>query len=553
MSSNYYLLLEKAKKVCDPSVDLTQKLDNIILHYNSCDFVSSINNLANEIIKEIIILQLYLLFSLYPSSNATTEQTQCITDWVLWVRNKYREDMTNEIFDEIEAIFRETILKKLRETNDLSDATQIFLSSKKIIEAGADENNYLNEIEMKIMMLAWDSIAEVNCGNFNITKIIHEVISVSAAQKYGLNCFSFSEIYLTAILDYLEDNFQQIDINELDCLFAKLSEIQIKDDSLKFRYLNQRAISYKWIARTIKVDSSSSHAAHMYLNPFLTNLKYEYRISEIKRIGGSIFLDVYTNNNELVLCKSFENYINFQDLKDKLDNEIRDYTLLSTKVYDTNCFFKYYTAEYQDNKVSLYMEYHQENLHTILKNNKTDVMKQRFTHNMILRYISNLINTFVIMSASNIKHGSIKPSSFLISKDNRMVLSAQAFSRYIIPEETNLVKESESIVNQNNYFLPPELINQEPIGNINMIEEKSEVFSVGMIIYSLLTLSILNDYSIKDLETLISMRNSNIQLKDSVLMELLKCMLKVDPNERPLFKQCVQFLNLDSTISNQRY
>ena len=229
-----------------------------------------------------------------------------------------------------------------------------------------------------------------------------------------------------------------------------------------------------------------------------------------------------------------------------------DYTLLSSKANESNCFSKYYTTVFQDNKISLYMEYHKESLVFILENKQNEIIKQRFSHNIILCLISNLINSFAFMSASNIKHINIQPSSFLITENSRIILNSQAFLSYRTIEEISLAKESQLIINQNIDFLAPELKNKSSKYKFIDFEEKSQVFSVGMIIYCLLTLSILNNYSIKDRKTLKMMRRAKLIADDQNLMELLRRMLQADPERRPSFSDCLAFLRIDPTLPNHK-
>ena len=264
MSSNLKYLIERAETVCTSSVGSTQNLNYIKQLYETKDLVSSINYLIHDFVKEIKILQIYLISLLYSSSNATIDQARCIANWLAWVKKQYQEYITNKIFDEMEESFRKGLLSKLRESRNILDFVNILETSKIIIEAGANKHNYLNEFEMKITILGWDLIGEVIAGNFNILKITQEVSVISAAQEFKINCDCFSETILTAILDDLEDNFRGKNPIELYSLLDKLGKIKIKDENLKKKFMNQKEICNEWIAKSIKIDASLINADTVY-------------------------------------------------------------------------------------------------------------------------------------------------------------------------------------------------------------------------------------------------------------------------------------------------
>ena len=187
-----------------------------------------------------------------------------------------------------------------------------------------------------------------------------------------------------------------------------------------------------------------------------------------------------------------------------------------------NCFLKVYKIIKDRDQVIIFSETYENNLMNLITENK----KQRisFTISEIEDIIICMVHSFHQISLFKIIHCNITPENLLLTKLNKVKI-------------TGFSLENDYDFSHYDY-LAPELLNNEE--EILIDYQKSDVFSLGLIIYQLITFEEITELNRKENNHLLLHKISQLDVPDWA-KSLLENMLKKKPSRRYSFKDCINF------------
>ena len=219
--------------------------------------------------------------------------------------------------------------------------------------------------------------------------------------------------------------------------------------------------------------------------------------------------------------------------------EIRCYQFLGRMSSDTNCFIRYYGTYVEGDSLNLVMDYYKEDLWSAI--NKKMTARTEFSLQTLTVMFKKLLISFAEMESLGIIHGDIKPQNILT--DDYWNLKIIDFSVSVLKRSDLVSCTGLNIVQGTTEYMAPELLELVEKKQARGIfsPEKADVFSLGTVFLQLLTLRSLQEFN---------SRNKSQQMMAIVetvkypwAKRLLRPMLNPNYQERPRFKDCLQFVD----------
>lgn len=357
----------------------------------------------------------------------------------------------------------------------------------------------------------------------------------------------YKNIYRSINIEYdiegTQKIFGKIVMGDLDKAFRVLKELkQIKlceNDFKCFKRLVKK-ISFKNVDKLCLVAGGKNQAV---LEDF-RELEAEKILffESTEQVEVRVYLAQHPNIGNLVV-KEYKAKKNSYDLSIHL-KEIEILQKLSSLASDNNCFSLYFGYIYSGNSLYILTEYCEFNLMSTISDYKHQ--KKSLSEDKLLTTTKKLINSFTIMKALKIFHGSIKPQIFLVTPE--FDLKITDFSAKSIKNRINAFwHTSKSNIQNTTGYEAPELYQQ----HINLAEfntYKADVFSLGLTILQLATkenLSLLNKPGNHPL--LLQKINS---ITFPWLKTLLSSMLDLNPKTRESFEFLLLSITSSTSIIN---
>ena len=249
----------------------------------------------------------------------------------------------------------------------------------------------------------------------------------------------------------------------------------------------------------------------------------EYRIVEV--LGGGVFSKVYKvrKNND-------DKYYAIKEISIKEENEknindiLREAQILSK--FDCKYITKYYDSSRENKNFYILMEYCSgENLEIFLGKYKNS--NKPLPQDLIYDIISQLCLGLKEIHDKNVVHRDIRPSNILINEDNKIKIADFGLSHQLNPSKNYTLTQNKGGAC---FYIAPEIFKD---GKYN---KKSDIYSLGCIIYELLTKSeYFQDKLCGEVKSIGSSYNFQWQ-------KLIDNMLKVNINQRFDINQVYDFL-----------
>ena len=246
----------------------------------------------------------------------------------------------------------------------------------------------------------------------------------------------------------------------------------------------------------------------------IRNIKYEI----IKKLGvggsGSVFLVKNKKDNKYYALKEI---IIKEEIKDKYENIQKEANIL----YKFNCenIVKYYGSQKINNKFYIIMEYCAGNtlkefIDKKIKNN------EKIEENEIYNIIKQICAGIKEIHNNNIIHRDLKPENIFINEKMEIKIGDFGISKQFNPiKEYAITKNKAGSI----LYMAPEILIE---GKYN---EKSDMYSLGCIIYELFNLSIY--YDDRDYEE-IKKIDSYRYTYNKKWQEIIDSLLEIDSNKR---------------------
>ena len=249
-------------------------------------------------------------------------------------------------------------------------------------------------------------------------------------------------------------------------------------------------------------------------------MEKDYKV--IKKLGEGGFGDVYLIEKKCALKKF--NKILKEEEKDKIKNMIN----IINKINNEH-IIKYYDIYEENNIFNVLMEYGGDiNLKQYIENQKGYLIEENIIKDIILQICIGLKE----IHKNNIIHRDLTPDNIFINKNNKIKIGDFGISK-ISKEYAN------TQIGKHHYFAPE-------IEKGNKYNNKIDIYSLGCIIYELLTL---NEYYI---DTVIDKKDGkiNINIYNPKWQKLIDLLLQKDYNKRPNIDTIYNYIKDEIKVEN---
>ena len=364
-------------------------------------------------------------------------------------------------------------------------------------------------------------------------KLLEDQIAIPVIHNIsGLNSKEIHEFYQNEFLpELIQDEFSKIVKRNMILWGFKITEDLVKE------------IQIMPLQQTLKNMFES-------LNPTLANKrsliafeKHPLSSKIYDRINAAIYRGTLRDKS-IVAVKIYTAIgLDFspEDLY-AIQEEIEILTATSRHATEGSCFIKFLGEARWGNSIALYMESHKKNLMDMISGWKKKLDKPK--RHVLEEWIISLIISFTRLNNMLIYHGDIKPHNILITEDQKLKIIEFRTSKMRLDARKKISLTGKYLIQGTRGYMAPELeeLLAKGIKEIEYYPEKSEVFSLGMTIFQIITYD-------DDVRSLGSKQN-NIKLIATVaslnssdwLKKMLTGMLAVDRNQRFTFNECTMFL-----------
>ena len=219
-----------------------------------------------------------------------------------------------------------------------------------------------------------------------------------------------------------------------------------------------------------------------------------------------------------VKSKSDEKFYAIKEIiiKDEMEENIKNEADILSK-FNCNNIVKYYDSYLDKDKFYILMEYCDgQNLRDFINNNSKN--NELIEENILYNIIKQICIGLKEIHDKNIIHRDIKPENIFINEKTDIKIGDFGISKYFgnNKEYTKTLKQAGSI-----YYMAPEILNK------GIYNEKSDMYSLGCIIYELFNLRIYyNDKTTKDIKQI------DTKMYNHKWQEIINSLLQPNYNQR---------------------
>jgi serine/threonine protein kinase len=444
-----------------------------------------------------------------------------------------RKSQEHPVSDEI--VF--TVMKSLIEGFDFLESEAIYHRDIKPQNILIDENFSVKIIDFGIALILETEEVE-NIKNFypafgTINYMPPETIDLTkSADKNGYYNLAKSDVYSLGITLLKLITFESIDRSNISAYSNIITNALNKISSYELKWLIKNMLENN-------PDDRKSFRELLSIFGGKPNVRFPigglYNKSQIHltKVLRKLYDNTYdyegTINNQKFSIK-FYHYLN----SDHLDKAKR--LLSSSYKLQGSCFLKIFGAFVQDNMVWVVQEPLKYTLFEIIKIRKQ--YSNYFSEKEAFLYIERLIVGFGYCFQNGIAHNDIRSESIYVTDEGFLKIanfSIPIFARKSKTEFDNLSK---------NVYLAPECKEAWKISdycnpNSSISAYKSDIYSLGLVIYELISLDILSYQNINDLE--LKHKISSLQYDWSKY--LLTRMLEKNPYNRANYQELIKIIH----------
>jgi serine/threonine protein kinase len=227
-----------------------------------------------------------------------------------------------------------------------------------------------------------------------------------------------------------------------------------------------------------------------------------------------------------------------------ISKEIEIMTLLSNQKTNINTFIRLYDVKRTPDEISLFMEDGGENLMNFLT--KTKKNGQVLPPNVLEEWVKILLNSFAYLYNMKIFHRDIKPHNILVNEKDMTLKIIDFGIGDFIERDSTFSTTMEFPIQGAFGYMAPELC--EALENNSRVAfykpGKSDVFSLGLTFYQLLTCENLQGMNIKLNNQVLLQKVQKLNCKVWI-KNLLHSMLQYEWRKRPSFNKLLSFIPSD--------
>ena len=266
----------------------------------------------------------------------------------------------------------------------------------------------------------------------------------------------------------------------------------------------------------------------MIENDFI-KFKYENFHELGKGSFGKAFVCNDKNNLEKVVIKE----INLAKFGNLSKNVIQEGPILYQLSHPN--IIKFHQFFFDNSKAYLIMQYADggdlnKKINEKIRNN------ENFEETQILCWFSELCSAIKCCHDNNIMHRDIKPKNIFLTKNNQIKLGDFGVAKLLNPK--NII--TDTFMGTLDY-MPPEALERKPY------TFSFDIWSLGIVLYELCFLHVPTELEFDENGSLSFIENENFSKK---VYDLIKTILKKNPNERPVIDKLIRICNSISERKN---
>ena len=371
---------------------------------------------------------------------------------------------------------------------------------------------FIEEVSQVLADSIFEYIDNLNQNSLDVGGFRHKVESIQTSH---------------ILINQLEEYCQDPEVKEtLNIYREKLTGI--------YPYHEDRPIIGEICSYNIQELNSISYSRLVSLN------KSKYVMSR-----GPIRVNIgkYRLDGKIVCVKSYS----FESINRELDKVYREidiYKMLSDVRNNENCFIECFGTSLENNEIHIVLEWYDQNLMEIINQrmkNQSDISEQTF-----LDIALKLIRSFAIMASKRIYHNDIKPHNIMAREID--------WSMKIIDFDASLIKTiqdgvSYSGIQGTDGYNSPEKDRAKSKDEYD--PEKSDVYSLGLVLFQFLTYENVNKI---DNKKILSIIDEKLGGYNENTRRFLKLLLEFSPEQRPNFNESLMELdNVKKTVTRSSH
>lgn len=469
-------------------------------------------------------------------------------------KQELTEKLDSIIENEIQAL---EDLKEIKTWCDLGEELKQLSKNKGVNH----EFGYLEQASINISIPLVDMTEKIGEGN-ELESVKEKLLYLKEFLELGVDAKHFVFQVCDSIIDFvkekhnldgIEDNNQRMSREEvtrsaewigiIDSLENNDEEQKNEIVALKEKFFNREGIEIPKPGQLPKpADPAPSNAA----SPAVGIYKFQTNIDESElnyqpspafastRNQINVGIHYGTYKGKEIVAKIYNINGNLDDSSMKsIQNEIDVYTKLSefAERDSSYCYIKCYGVAISKQQIKIILERYKNNLMDYIGSLKEQ--KYVFEDLNFNNIAHRIVYSFYHMACLGIYHQDIKPHNFLVDEHWNFRIIDFNVSYIKIQDATLSATGIFPIQGTEGYFSPEvqKMRDRKEVKKFNI--EKSDVYSLGLVFYQLLTYNAVttkkNRHLIKDIE---NMANLKIETK-----EFLKSMLAKSPKNRSTFNE----------------
>ena len=221
-----------------------------------------------------------------------------------------------------------------------------------------------------------------------------------------------------------------------------------------------------------------------------------------------------------------------------IETEIECHQKLTSMSKQDNCFIRFYGCLSKRNSISLVMDYYKSSLMDAIQEKLKTTSE--FSEQNLFIIFTKLLLAYGEMASVGIFHKDIKPHNILI--DDELNMKLFDFGMCILRPDITTDTEEMNPVRGTHRYMAPELEELIELGQKSgrYSLEKSDVFSLGMVLLQLCTL--IDIFGLNTFSRNYALMSKVKSVKFSWAQNLLEKMLAADYRERPTFAECSEWI-----------
>ena len=447
---------------------------------------------------------------------------------------------------DINVLFLSIVTSEIRICRNVDDIFEWVKEILPLKNYDADIKPIQDFAEIKYVSFLMERISHLLINPTDVA-VINFLLDLEKGQKIQLNIDKIVKMALRNICSFLESRIGIDQIYpdakspskdykiERTCLGC-IERVRFDGEELVIRVQKIRSV----IGESISLDQLGQPGPEILPEPKREldfnklELKEPIYVNNTTNFSVVIRKASYPDYPQLVV-KEYTAYHSIEDL-DRFSSEIEIMQKISDLANDSNCFLKYYGSWVEGAKLSLVMEYAEENLMTVITRLKRTGKK--ITEDQLKAVSHKLVSSFAQLESMGIYHQDIKPHNILATHD-LLQIKIIDFSIAEVKPSTDIATFATGLVTVQGTrgYTAPEIEDLmekgQDRGSVNV--SKADVFSLGLTLLQLVTL--------EDLHTL-NRSEFHERLMDKIncvpyewFNSLLKSMLALNHKERRRFKK----------------